>query len=268
MQQPRLVASDVDGTLLPDVFVPTDRTRAAVAAVLAAGIPFALVTGRPPRWIPPIAQYLPGVRHAVCANGAVRYDIVADRVLSSVTLTVERLRTLARAAEAAIPGCWFAAERVGARAFDDAGAHRVEEGHRPNWANDFIAVPRSELLSEPAIKLLIRHDELKSDQMLAALRMRAGDDVALTFSNPNGLLEAAAAGVDKASGLAGLAAELGVDAADVIAFGDMPNDVEMLTWAGHGVAMGNAHPDVRAVADEVTAPNVEDGVALVLERWF
>lgn len=268
VQQPRLVASDVDGTLLPAGWVPTDRTRAAVARILASGTPFALVTGRPPRWIPPVSQYLPRVRHAVCANGAVRYDIIEDRVLSSVTLSTDRLAELSELAAEVLPGSWLAVERVGESALDERTVPRIEHGHEPDWSVDFVTESRAGLLSEPVIKLLIRHDELKSDQMLAALGERIGDEVSLTFSNPNGLLEAAAHGVSKATGLAALADELAVAPADVIAFGDMPNDVQMLRWAGHGVAMGNAHPDVLAVADEVTAPNTEDGVALVLERWF
>jgi HAD superfamily hydrolase (TIGR01484 family) len=267
-----LVASDVDGTLLPSGWVPTERTCAAVARVLAGGTPFALVTGRPPRWIPPVARYLPGVRHAVCANGAVRYDIAADRVLSAATLSTEQLGELAAAADEALPGSWLAVERAGESASDERSVLRIEPGRRPAWAAEFVAEPRARLLSEPAIKLLIEHGELTSDQMLATLRERVGSDLAggavLTFSNPNGLLEAAVAGASKAAGLAELAAELGIARSDVIAFGDMPNDVELLRWAGHGVAMGNAHPDVLAVADEVTAPNTEDGVALVLERWF
>jgi hydroxymethylpyrimidine pyrophosphatase-like HAD family hydrolase len=95
-----------------------------------------------------------------------------------------------------------------------------------------------------------------------------GDAVGITFSTSNGLIELSAPGVTKGSGLADVAARLGVTAPDVIAFGDMPNDLPMLEWAGHGVAMANAHPSVLAAADEVTAPNSEDGVALVLERWF
>ena len=96
-----------------------------------------------------------------------------------------------------------------------------------------------------------------------------GDAVDLTFSHPRGPgRDLAAPGVTKATGLAEVAARLGVAAADVIAFGDMPNDLEMLRWAGHGVAMGNAHPVLLEVADEVTASNADDGLALVLERWF
>ena len=72
----------------------------------------------------------------------------------------------------------------------------------------------------------------------------------------------------KATGLAEVAADLGVDAADVVAFGDMPNDLEMLRWAGHGVAMGNAHPALLDVADEVTARTPRTASRLVLERWF
>ncbi|WP_028934742.1 Cof-type HAD-IIB family hydrolase [Pseudonocardia spinosispora] len=268
MQQPRLVASDVDGTLLPPHPKPTERTITAVANVLASGTPFVLVTGRPPRWIPPIARYLPGVKTAVCANGAVLYDIAEDRVLSAITLKPEQLRELSAIAERAVPGSWLAVEWVGERADDEISIPRIETGRRPNWTDAYREVPRAQMAESPAIKLLIRHDELNSDQIFAALAPHVGEDVSLTWSDPSGMIEAAAAGVTKATGLAEVAAAAGVDQADVIAFGDMPNDLEMLQWVGHGVAMGNAHPAILAVADEVTAPNTQDGVALVLERWF
>lgn len=247
---------------------PSARTRTAVANVLAAGVPFVLVTGRPPRWIPPVATHFPGIRHAVCANGAVHYDIEADRVLSGVTLAPEQLAELAAAVADVLPGAWLAAERLGLRALDEVSVPRVEQGKQPEWASDFLEEPRDRLLGEPAIKLLVRHEDMSSEVMLEALRGRVGDDVALTFSNPVGLLECAAAEVSKAAGLGLVASELGIDAEDVIVFGDMPNDIEMIEWAGHGVAMGDGHPVLTEVADEVTAPADEDGVALVLERWF
>jgi Cof subfamily protein (haloacid dehalogenase superfamily) len=269
VRKPGLVACDVDGTLLPGTPVPTDRTRAAVGRVLADGTPFVLVTGRPPRWIPPIARHLPGLAHAVCANGAVRYDVAADQVLWSRTLSPATLRRLAEAASAALPGSWLIVERAGQHAFDEVAVPRTEVSVPAGWSFDYITEPRERLLAEPAIKLLVRHESMSSERMLAALRPAAtAVDVALTFSNPDGLLEAAPAGVTKATGLADVAAGLGVARDEVIAFGDMPNDLEMLRWAGHGVAMGNGHREARAVADEVTAPNTEDGVALVLERWF
>lgn len=270
VQKPGLVASDVDGTLIGPDELPTDRTRAAVHSVVAAGIPFVLVTGRPPRWIPRVAEHFPGVSRAVCANGAVCYDIAADRVVSAVTLPSELLAELADACARTLPGARIAVERVGRGAFDNAHTQFLSEvGYQHAWASaDHTEVPRAELFAEPAIKLLARHPGMPSDAMVDALAPMVGDLVALTFSNPNGLVEAAPLGVSKASGLAEVSASVGVAAPDVIAFGDMPNDIPMLTWAGHGVAMGNSHPDVLAVADEITAPNTEDGLALVLERWF
>jgi hydroxymethylpyrimidine pyrophosphatase-like HAD family hydrolase len=269
VQQPRLVASDVDGTLLGLDDVPSARTRAAVANVLARGTPFVLVTGRPPRWIPRVAEHLPGVAMAVCANGAVRYDIAADRVIEAVTLAPEALRALAEACARALPGAWLGVERPGRSAFDGGAPFVCEYGYQHAWPDsDHVSAPREALFDEPAVKLLARHPGMTSDAMVAALAPLVGDAVALTFSNPYGLVEAAPAGVTKATGLASVAAEAGVEPADAIAFGDMPNDIPMLYWAGHGVAMANAHPDVLAAADEVTATNTDDGVALVLERWF
>jgi len=132
-------------------------------------------------------------------------------------------------------------------------------------------VSLTEVLSAPAVKLLIRKAGAHSADMAADLvkhleaEQISGD---LTYSTNNGLLEVMPAGISKASGVAELAAMDGLGAGDVIAFGDMPNDIPMLAWAGHGVAMGNADPAAIAAADEVTAPNTEDGLARVLERWW
>nr|WP_211178007.1 HAD family hydrolase [Pseudonocardia acidicola] len=265
-----MVATDVDGTLLGDDERVSPRAGAVIGRLVAAGIGFVLVTGRPPRWIPPVVQQLGVARLAVCANGAVLYDAVADEVLSARTLPPETLADLAEAATSALPGCGLAVERVGLGAFDDAAAQFVAEpDYQHAWPNpDNTSVPRAELLARPAVKMLIRAPDMTSDAMVAALQPLVGDAVDLTFSHPRGLVEVSPAGVTKATGLAEVAERLGVAAPDVIAFGDMPNDLEMLRWAGHGVAMGNAHPALIDVADEVTAANVDDGLALVLERWF
>ncbi|HZS22993.1 MAG TPA: HAD hydrolase family protein, partial [Pseudonocardiaceae bacterium] len=90
----------------------------------------------------------------------------------------------------------------------------------------------------------------------------------ITYSTNNGLIEIVPQGISKATGVEEIATPLGISPDDVVAFGDMPNDVPMLVQAGHSVPMGNAHPDVLAVANEVTAPNTDDGVARVLERWW
>jgi Cof subfamily protein (haloacid dehalogenase superfamily) len=270
VQAPRLVASDVDGTLLDDNDRVTARTGLVIGRLVAAGTGFVLVTGRPPRWIPPIASQVGVVRYAVCANGAVLYDIDEDRVVWSRTLPAEALAELATAARELLPGSTLAVERVGEGAFDAAAAQfAAEPDYEHAWPDaDNSSEARDELLARPAVKLLIRHPRMTSDAMIAALEPSVQGVVDLTFSHPGGLVEASPAGVTKATGLAEVAARLEVAAADVVAFGDMPNDLEMLRWAGHGVAMGNAHPALKAVADEITASNVDEGLALVLERWF
>jgi hydroxymethylpyrimidine pyrophosphatase-like HAD family hydrolase len=264
VQPPRLVATDVDGTLLdPDERV-SSRAVAVVERVVAAGVGFVLVTGRPPRWIPPVVAQLGVASLAVCANGSVLYDAAEGRVLWAETLAPDALVRLAAAAVETLPGCALAVERV------DVGAPFVAEpGYRHAWEDgDEIAADRSVLLSRPAVKLLIRDPRLSSDAMVAALTPVIGHEADLTFSYPRGLVEVSPPGVTKATGLAEVARRHGVVAADVVAFGDMPNDLEMLRWAGHGVAMGNAHPALLEIADEVTASNADDGLALVLERWF
>jgi hypothetical protein len=270
VQRPLLIGSDVDGTLLGGDEVPSARTRAVVDRVIAAGVPFVLVTGRPPRWVPRVAKDLPSVRWALCANGAVRYDIHADQVHTAATLPPEALLELERACAEALPNAWLGVERVGASAFEDAHTQFLcEDDYRHAWAGpDHTSVPRAALFDRPAIKLLARDPDMTSDAMVALLAPLVGENIDLTFSTSNGLVEAAPHGVSKATGLAEFAADQGIGAGEVIAFGDMPNDVAMLRWAGHGVAMANAHPSVLAAADEVTASNLDDGVALVLERWF
>jgi Cof subfamily protein (haloacid dehalogenase superfamily) len=265
-----LVATDVDGTLLDPADRVTPRAAAVIGRLVAAGVGFVLVTGRPPRWVPPVVAELDVARLAVCANGAVLYDAVDDRVLWSRTLSPSALAELAAAAAEVLPGCGLAVERVGKGAYDgDVAQFVAEPAYVHAWPNpDHAAAERPELLGAPAVKMLARDPQLSSDAMVAALTPAVGHLADLTFSHPRGLVEMSPPGVTKATGLAEVARRLGVEAADVVAFGDMPNDLEMLRWAGHGVAMGNAHPALLDVADEVTATNADDGLAVVLERWF
>ena len=270
MTLPALIASDVDGTLLDDTEAVTERTRAAVSAAVSAGVTFVLATGRPPRWIAPVVDALGFAPMAVCANGAVVYDPGSDRIVSARTLSPAVLRELAEIATRAIPGCGLAVERVGRSAHDAATPQFVSSpGYEHAWLNpDNTEVSLTDLLSAPAVKLLIRQTGARSADMAAALRSHIGLEGDITYSTDNGLIEIVPLGISKATGVQELAAPLGIAAEDVVAFGDMPNDVPMLSWAGHGVAMGNAHPEVLAAANEVTTPNTDDGVARVLERWW
>lgn len=274
MHRPDLIASDVDGTLLDPMQRITDRTARVIERVLAADIPFVLVSGRPPRWIPRVAQEAGLTGYAVCANGASVYDIGTEEVLTSWELPAIRLTDIVRAVEAVLPEVKVAAERtlVGR---DQPEPFAIERGFRNPWGNpngetdEPDLAPRAEVLGLPATKLLLRHPGMTSQQMATAVETVLADmDIEVTYSSNSGLIEISAAGVTKASGLAWVCSRLDVAPEKVVAFGDMPNDKPMLEWAGHGVAMANAHDDLLAVADEVTAPNSEDGVAQVLERWF
>jgi HAD superfamily hydrolase (TIGR01484 family) len=274
VDRPELVASDVDGTLLDPMEQVTDRTARVISRVLAADIPFVLVSGRPPRWIPRVAEAAGLSGYAVCANGASLYDIAADEVLAVRDLTPLQQRDVVAAVEAVLPDIKVASERT-AIGRDQPAPFAIERGFRNPWGNPDGEpeqpgeAPRAEVLGLPATKLLIRHRGMTSEQMADAVRtVLVGLDLEITYSSNSGLIEISAAGVTKASGLADVCDRLDLDADRVVAFGDMPNDVPMLSWAGHGVAMANAHDDLLAVADEVTAPNSEDGVAQVLERWF
>ena len=126
----------------------------------------------------------------------------------------------------------------------------------------------SDLLSAPAVKLLIRKAGARSADMAEELVKHIAVQGDITYSTNNGLIEVNPIGTSKATGVEEVARPLEITAEDVVAFGDMPNDVPMLRWAGLGVAMGNAHPEAIAAANEVTAPNTDDGLARVLERWW
>jgi Cof subfamily protein (haloacid dehalogenase superfamily) len=267
---PDLIATDVDGTLLDDDEKITARTRDAVQAAVEAGTQFVLATGRPPRWVQPVVDALGFAPMAVCANGAVIYDPSTDRIISARTLSVDMLGELAEIATRVIPGAGLAVERIGSSAHDAATPQFVSSpGYEHAWLNpDNTEVSLEDLLSAPAVKLLIRKAGARSSDMVAALAKHIGLEGDITYSTNNGLVEIVPLGISKATGVEELARPQGIAAADVLAFGDMPNDVPMLRWAGHGVAMGNAHPDARAAADEVTAANTDDGLARVLERWW
>jgi HAD superfamily hydrolase (TIGR01484 family) len=278
VDRPLLVASDVDGTLLDPLETVTPRTAGVIAKVLAAGTPFVLVTGRPPRWVTPIARAAGLSGYAVCSNGAAVLDLGAGRVVSARNLDPVDLHDVTHGLRALLPDIRVAAERTPHDGEDAPHVFATEPGFRNPWGNpkdsdgmdaENNEVPTAEVLGHPATKLLIRHHDLTSGDLAAAARTVVdGTGLEITFSTNRGLIELSAAGITQATGLAEVCELLEVPAERVVAFGDMPNDLEMLRWAGHGVAMANAHPDVLAAANEVTAPNSEDGVAQVLERWF
>ncbi|MEH1164971.1 HAD family hydrolase [Micromonospora sp. CPCC 205539] len=265
-ETPRLIATDIDGTLIRDDRTVSAYTADVLARITAQGTPVVLVTGRPVRWLKMVYDQLAEPLPAVCANGAVVYDPVEDEVLRADPLAPQHLVEVARRLRAEVPGISFAVE------IQDSRQMRHEADYPLRWDADddlirLVQTPE-ELLSAPAVKLLARAGEQDPDAFVALVAAAVAGLAEATHSSSSGLVEISAAGVTKAAGLDWYCDRLGVRAADVLAFGDMPNDVPMLSWAGRGVAVANAHRAVLAVADEVTAANSEDGVAAYLEKVF
>jgi Cof subfamily protein (haloacid dehalogenase superfamily) len=260
--QPRLVATDLDGTLVRSDDTVSDRTRAALAAVEAAGVPLVLITGRPPRWMHMISEQTGHAGVALVANGAAEYDLHTDELLRTYPMPPEAARDVVRLVLSVVPDAVFAGET--------GDLFYREEGYVSQFVTpDTRVVDRDEVTARPLLKLLARTSSLDADALLdAAMSVVPPELATLTHSSQGGLLEMSAAGVSKASGLARVAAEQGVDAADVVVFGDMPNDIPMLAWAGRSYAVANAHVNARAAAQHTAPSNDEDGVAQVLETWF
>jgi Cof subfamily protein (haloacid dehalogenase superfamily) len=259
---PRLVATDLDGTIVgPDGDI-SDRTVRVLRAVEARGIPVVFVTGRPPRWMAEVAERTGHTGLAVCANGGVVYDLHREQVVDHYPMSIEVGLEVARRLRDALPDVGFAVETL-----DGFAREAVYESQWDAGAERRIDEIES-ILDAPAVKLLVRHQTLDADALLAQARDIIGDTAELTHSSIGGLLEISAAGVSKATTLARLCDDRGIAAADVIAFGDMPNDLPMLAWAGRAYAVGNAHHEVLAAVDHHAKSVEDDGVAEVLERVF
>ncbi|MFI1358420.1 HAD family hydrolase [Streptomyces sp. NPDC020898] len=261
---PKLIATDLDGTLLRSDGTLSDRTRAALAAAEQAGIRVVLVTGRPPRSVPELLATV-GPHFVIAANGAAVHT--PDGTLAQVSpirpLAATRLISRVRHA---LPGTAFAVE------YDGGFGH--EPGY-PTWSyGDEDTDPvgtAGELLTRiagrPVLKILAHHPTLPLDEFYERARRTAGSSAETTYSTGLSLVEFSAPLVTKASTLLAWSGRLGVGSHEIAAFGDMPNDLPMLTAVGHSYAMANAHPDVLRAAHHRVPTNDEDGVAQVLERF-
>lgn len=259
---PRLVASDLDGTLLHSDGTLSGRSVRAIVAAEAAGATVVLVTGRPPRWIHHIVEQLGHHGVALCANGALVYDLETRSVLSSDTIDLYTAAEIISRIRRDWPGAVFAVETP---------SHL---GIEPAWEVNF-ALPEGthvadavDLLTAPPVKILARLDGHPFEDALAHTTKELAGLAEVTWSGGRHLLEMSAAGVTKGVALTALADRLGVAASEAVAFGDMPNDVAMLRWAGRGLAVANAHPTVREIADGIVGANDDDGVAAELEAIF
>ncbi|WP_433571839.1 HAD family hydrolase [Streptomyces sp. CA-251247] len=260
----RLIATDLDGTLLREDDTVSQRTRDALAAATAAGAAHIVVTGRAVPWTRHILDDLGYEGLAVCGQGAQVYHAGEHRLLTSVTLDRQLAGLALAKLEAEVGPLALAASRDGLDGEVLVGpGYRVQEGPLPVLAYEDPA----ELWSAPLNKVYIQHPGLDDDALTKVARATVGGLVDVVMAG-QGVVELLPLGLSKATGLSLAARRLGLKAADTIAFGDMPNDIPMFAWAAHGVAMANAHEELKSVADEVTSSNDADGISVVLERWL
>ncbi|MFJ3866275.1 HAD family hydrolase [Streptomyces nigra] len=259
-----LIATDLDGTLLRGDDTLSDRSLAALAQAAVAGAQHLVVTGRPAPRVRPLLDWLGSRGLAVCGQGAQLYDAGRNRLLWSITLERDLAETALGKIEAEVGQVYAAVDQDGVD-----GLTLIEPGYlMPHPTLPAVRVRhRDDLWCEPISKVLLRHPTLSDDELAATARAVVGSLATVTMSGP-GTVELQPCGITKATGLALAAEHLGLGPHETIAFGDMPNDIPMFDWAAHGVAMANAHPELKAVADEITLSNEDDGIAVVLERLF
>lgn len=274
---PRVVATDLDGTLLDSRGQVSDRTRQVLADLDAAGVEVVFVTARPPRWLTRFTDAVGGHGRVICIGGACVLDLASGETLDTYGFDDDAVRAAVTGIRAALPHAALAFERPDGVVFDPHYPNREPALDLALWSvpvEDTLGAvgtpgPVAKILAlDPAYipppGILVDPPEgirLAQEQFFAAVRGAVGPHAQLAYSGAVGLAELMPPGVDKAAALARWCTRLGVDASDVWAFGDMPNDLPMLTWAGRGIAVANAHRDVLASADAVVGHHDADGVA-------
>ncbi len=261
----RLIASDLDGTLLRHDKTISPRNAEAIRLAQEAGLHVVAATGRYPTMLPALLSPL-GIEYAVASNGAQACRLSTGELFFEQTIAAPVAEAIMTHLHAELPDVRF--EVV----VDHGRQHWIEAGfldlvldsERRHFPLDYHEASRPELLDHDILRLNARHPFVQPDDMLAVLNASGLSGFHGTTSGAP-FLEIGGEGVTKARGVAHLATLLGVKPSQVLAVGDARNDVEMLEWSGVGVAMGNAVAEAIAAADHTTASNEEDGLALVIE---
>ncbi|MCW2582095.1 MAG: HAD-superfamily hydrolase, subfamily [Klenkia sp.] len=267
--RPKLVATDLDGTLLTSQGVVSDRTRAAMDASWAAGVPVVGVTGRGPRLLDSVRTMLGGRGVAVLAQGGFVVDLDTDEVLRTVGLPRDEARAVIAAIEA-VTGPLIIAVEDAATQSEALRPLRVQHGFDWPYPEPADLLAREHVLPDgPVLKVFLRSETLGQDELLA-LALSVTDPSAAEVTHAGlGFIEVLPPGITKATGLAIALERFGVPMSDVVVFGDMPNDLPMIhavaAAGGRAVAVANAHPAVQAAASHRTSGHDVDGVARYLE---
>ena len=262
-KRPKLIGTDLDGTIVAHYGFISERTKIAFTAANAAGIQIYFVTGRPIRWMTEIKENF-NFGLGICGNGAMLYDFLNEKILEEWLFSVEAQLETVKRLRAVIPPVTFAVE------VNQQFAR--EKKYVPRWdiGADNVGVDEiEEVITAPALKILARcqNSEFSSDEMLVLASKELAGIATVTHSNStDSLLEISADGVSKGATLAKMADRHGLTADDCVTFGDNPNDFSMLTWASRSWAMADGHLDLMKHAKYQTDAHQEDGVAKVIER--
>jgi Cof subfamily protein (haloacid dehalogenase superfamily) len=257
----KLIATDLDGTLLRSDGTLSPRTRRALTGIVARGIHVVIATARPFRALRPLLESSPLQGWGVCQNGAVVYELGSLERVLGWELESAVARSIVVELRRELDGVAFACEMDDLFHCEPHFASRLQAMEPPQVTyGDAL-----DLIVAPLTKLLVHHRLHGSEQLAQVTERVIGARATVTHSGA-GFVEISAAGVTKASAIEALCVKLGIARAEVIAFGDMPNDLPMMRWAGRCVAVANAHADVLGCADEISPSNDDDGVAVLMER--
>jgi hypothetical protein len=258
----QLVATDLDGTLLRSDKTISERTITLLQRLQSVGVAILLVSARPPRVLRQVARAFNLGGLAICCNGAIIYDLDRDGFLQEHLLSPQQVEHLVTLLRASLPDLSFAAE--------SGKSVACEAAFYPFCTQNDSPPPRivdiSAICQAPQIKILVHHSTLPIEGLYECVVPVLDSSIySVTYSGSD-FLEITLGGVQKGEVLAAFCAQLDIAAYSVVAFGDMPNDLPMLQWAGLGVAVANAHLLVLQAADAITLSNDEDGVAHMLEK--
>ena len=262
-RRPKLIATDLDGTIVSHEGVISQRTIDVFIRARDLGVHIFFVTGRPPRWMGEIREAF-GFGAAICCNGAMLYDLMNDAVLEEWMIPIDEQLEVVRRMRIAMPEMSFAVE--------SNDHYQREIVYIPRWdvGMDNIGVEKiEEAMKRPALKILGRcsNHEFTSDEMVEVAHRELHNLVTVTHSTSrDSLIEISALNVSKGTSLAIMAQRLGLTAEDCVSFGDNPNDFSMLEWTARSYAMSDGHPDAALFAKAVAEPCEADGVAKIIEK--
>ncbi len=260
LRVPRVIATDLDGTLLRSDGTLSERNREALRAVEDRGITVVFVTARPPRWLDELAHAVGGHGLVLCLNGACTYEVATRAVTDVRGFEHASVTEIIRDLRSGLPAVALGLERATGAMYDQ------HYRNQPLVAEEPARAPVEEHLDQPVGKLLARLPSRTEGNFFDTVRGIIGSRAILAYSGSEGLAEMTAPGVTKASALTRWCEQHNIAPSEVWAFGDMPNDLPMLNWAGRGIAVANAHPEVRTAITDRTASNDDDGVAQALEQ--